>query len=284
MHRVGHFCGAVGPLPARETPWLWFECMTDRRNPDPGEHADDADDTPDHRTGGPQRWQHPSEVGLAVRGRSDRRRSAVIVAGLLLGGVGLLVSGVLLGSMDDAETDDVVADRIEHSVANVVVVQDGVGSTVTGLVLDHDGHLAVRAGALRGAEEIWARCADGQMESASVVAVDPDKDLAVLRLAAPAGRPAQVSEAVPRPGMDVLAVDAVPGAVNTVEATVTTSTSTTPSDRFHAELGSIDDGASLVFDRDGHLMGMSAAGQGAAVVEVRSAAAMMGAARRLLER
>ena len=185
--------------------------------------------------------------------------------------------------MDDTDPDDPVMHRIEQSVANVVVVDDGVAATVTGLVLDHDGHLAVRAGALRGSDEIWARCADGRMESASVVAVDADQDLAVLKLSSPAGSPAEVSEAVPRPGMDVLAVGAVPGAVNTAEATVTTSASTTPPDRFHAELESTADGASLVFDPDGHLMGMSASDGGSVVVEVHSAARMVSTARRLLE-
>ena len=203
----------------------------------------------------------------------------------MLGGVVVLVSGVLLGSMDDHDgPDDVVEHRIEQAVANVVVVDDeGASTIVTGLVIDDQGHVAARAGALRGAEEIWARCADARMESASVVAVDEEHDLAVLRLSSPAGRPAEVSEAVPRPGLDVLAVGAVPGAVTTAEATVSGSDPSTPADRFHAELASPDDRASLVFDVDGRLMGMSSNGPGATVVEVHSAAGMLGAAHRLLD-
>ncbi len=257
--------------------------MTDRRNPDPDDDA--------VRLGPSQRWQHPSEVGLAVRGRTDRRRSTILVTGLLLGGVSLLVSGVLLGSMDHGEGgDDLTEDRIEHAVVNVVVVEDGISSTATGLVIDRDGHVAVRAGALRDADEIWARCADARMDAATVIAVDEDEDLAVLRLSSPGGRPAEVSEAVPRPGMDVLAVDAVPGAVTTVDATVTASGTSTPPDRFHTELASSGHSASLVFDVHGHLMGMSSGGHGvadepgASVVEVHSAAGMIGAAQRLLER
>ena len=251
--------------------------MTIRRNPGPDDDADD-------RSGPSHQWRHPSEVGLAVRGRSDRRRSAVIATGLVLGGVVVLVSGVLLGSMDDPdEPDDVVEHRIEQVVANVVVVDDdGVSSTVTGLVIDDEGHIAASADAVRGAEEIWARCADARMVAASLVA--HDDDLAVLRLSSPAGRPVEVSEAVPSPGLDVLAVGAVPGAVSRAEATVSASDPSTPSDRFHAELASPDDGASLVFDADGRLMGMSTSGPGAAVVEVRTAAGMLGAAHRLLER
>ncbi len=253
--------------------------MTIRRNPGPDDDADD-------RHGPSPQWRHPSEVGLAVRGRSDRRRSTLIATGLVLGGVVVLVSGVLLGSMDDHDgPDDVVEHRIEQAVANVVVVDDeGVSSTVTGLVIDDEGHIAARADALRGAEQIWARCADARMEAAAVVAVDEDQDLAVLRLSSPAGRPVEVSEAVPSPGLDVLAVDAVPGAVSTTEATVSASDPSTPSDRFHAELASPDDGASLVFDADGRLMGMASSRRGSGVVEVHSAAGMLGAAHRLLER
>ena len=254
--------------------------MTVRRDPGAEDGADD-----DLPSGAPQRWQHPSEVGLAVRGRTDRRRSAVIAAGVLLGGLGLLVSGVLLGSMDHAEdADDDVADRIEASVANVVVVEDGVSATVTGLVLDDEGHLVVRATSLGRAEEIWARCADGTMEAASVVARDDTQDLAIVRIESPAGRPPEVSDAMPEPGLDVLAVDAVPGAVTTTEAVVAPSDASTPADRFHAEMTGAGAGPTLVFDVDGALLGMSTHGSDAGhAVEVASAAGMIGAAHRLLE-
>lgn len=252
--------------------------MTIRRNPGPG---DDADDRP----GPPPQWRHPSEVGLAIRGRTDRRRSTVIAVGLLLGGVAVLVSGVLLGSMDDEdEPVDVVEDRIEHAVANVVVVDEGISTTVAGLVVDDDGHVLVRAGSLQHADEIWARCADARMVTATVVASDEAEDLAVLRLSSPQGRPVEVSEVVPRPGLEVLAVDAVPGAVVARAATVAASAPSTPPDRFHAEMASPDDRVSLVFDVDGDLMGMSTGGDASSVVELRSASAMVGAAHRLLER
>ena len=253
--------------------------MTVRRNPGPDDDADD------HIPDAPGRWQHPSEVGLAERGRTDRRRSSVIAVGLVLSGIGLLVSGVMLGSMDaDDEPDDVVADRIEKSVVNIVVDDEGVSSTVTGLVLDDQGHLVVPASTLEGADEIWARCVDGKMQRSDVVARDDEQDLAVVKVASPAGRPVELSSTAPEPGVAVLAVAAVPGGITTSDATVGTSGSSTPADRFHAEPASATAQTALVFDRDGALMGMSTRPSTGSQVEVRSAAGMLSAAQRLLER
>lgn len=253
--------------------------MTDR--PDPGPEGD-----ADLPAGAPQRWQHPSEVGLAQRGRTDRRRTTAIAAGVLLGGLGLLVYGVMLGTMDHADErpDTSVADRIEQSVANVVIVTDGMSATTTGLVLDEGGHLLVSAADLRGADEIWARCADGHLESASLVAVDDDEDLAVVRISSPAGRPAELSEHLPEPGTGVVAADAVPGAVTVGDATVVASTASTPPDRFHAELASPRTGTALLFDEHGALLGLTTtASDDGAPVEVRTAADVLGTARRLIE-
>ena len=62
------------------------------------------------------------------------------------------------------------------------------------------------------------------------------------------------------------------------------SAPSTPPDRFHAVLASTDEAASLLFDLDGRLMGMTTPQRDADVVEVRTASGMLGAARRLLER
>ena len=218
-----------------------------------------------------------------MRGRTDRRRTAIVAAGVLLGGLGLLVSGAWLGSMDDDGEGGDVTSRIEESVANVVVVDEGVSTTTTGLVLDHDGHLVVSASALGGADEIWARCADGRMESATVVAMDEAQDLAVVRIDAVAGRPATVAPMVPTPGAEVVAVESVPGAVTTSDVRVTPSTASTPTDRFHVELASSDGGTSLLFDQAGALVGMTGnETSNGSSTEVRSASSTVGAAKQLI--
>ena len=89
-----------------------------------GGHDPSAEHGPDERALQSGRaWQHPSEVGLATRGRVDRRRSTLIASGVVLGGVGLLLSGLVMGTMDDpasATTSTVPLQRADQSVALVM--------------------------------------------------------------------------------------------------------------------------------------------------------------------
>jgi hypothetical protein len=222
-------------------------------------------------------WAHPSEVGLVTRGRSDRRRSSFIATGVVIGGLGLLLSGVLLGSGDPVGTvsaDSRPIERIERSVATIMTVRDGFSSVRTGLVVDGRGHLVVPADDLRGADEIWVRCHGGPTLRATEIGVDRSSGLGVIRSEKPSGSAPSVADTLPRPGQEVVIARATPSAAVTRPGTVgaevvidgaplgpwerrdrVTTVALEPSaggtDRHRA-----DDG-SLVFDRSGALLGIA---------------------------
>lgn len=180
-------------------------------------------DGPDESTmDAPRTWQHPSEVGLAVRGRVDRRRSALIASGVVLGGLSLLLSGVLLGAMEepgDTTSSTIPAERGAQSVASVMITSDDGMSSATGVVLDDEGHVLVDAAALDGATEIWARCADGELQLATVLGTDARTDLSVLHMESSAGVPASIATTTPAAGADLQLV-ATRGAATTVVPSV----------------------------------------------------------------
>lgn len=191
--------------------------MTGVDEPGP-DHWPDEPDAPAARA-----WQHPSEVGLAQRGRSDRRRSTFIASGVVLGGLGLLLSGVLLGSSDTLTGATRTTHPDERAAASVAAVStegaDGVPRVTAGIVLDHDGHLVVDAASITGdpalavdpssatAEGIWAKCDEGRPQQVELVGVDPATDLAVLRMPEPAGVPASFAASDPVPGASLQVLD-----------------------------------------------------------------------------
>jgi hypothetical protein len=171
---------------------------------DPGPH--DGPDDPTSR--GDRMWQHPSEVGLATRGRADRRRSTLVASGVVLGGLGLLVTGVALGGMKESTVttmSTLPVERAELSVATVSVTDgtDGSTGTVTGVVVDGEGHLIVHSAALGDAESVWAKCGDGDLQPATVLGTDTDTDLTLLQLEDPSGVPVSVSTTLPRAGTEL---------------------------------------------------------------------------------
>ena len=189
---------------------------------DPADGRDDAaGDDDDDRTedpwgagspSGPRTWVHPSELGMDQRGRSDRRRGSLLAGGLVIGGIGLLVAGMLMGIGWGASTDPSAdpMDAAGPSIASLTIVSGGQRSTATGVVVDGDGHIAVHAGALTGATEVWVTCGGRAPERADIVAQDPQSDVAVLRVQTPAGRPATPA-ATPDAGQSVLMVRAGTG-------------------------------------------------------------------------
>lgn len=273
---------------------------------DPG-----PDDGPDP-AGAPaaRAWQHPSEVGLAQRGRTDRRRTTFIASGVLLGGLGLLLSGMLMGASDTpiaASTTTQPGERAEASVATVSLEgDDGAPRVATGVVLDDEGHLVVDASALDGAltratdtSEIWAKCGDATMQQVELVGVDPATTLAVLRMPRPSGVPASFATTTPASGtaLHVHGAGRVFDGTSVSDAIERTSTmgaliSLGP-DRtqlaFGAQVLADDvpaDGALLgaaVFDPSGRLGGLvSSANGGAGTLEVLSAQDVADAADRVL--
>lgn len=105
-------------------------------------------------------WVHPSELGLRTRTRSDRRRGTWLSIGLIVVGIGLLGFGAVMGlsSSGRAATAGSATEAVAATLAEVTVVRGTDRRTVTGVVVDGRGHVAVRAAAVDGADEVWANC------------------------------------------------------------------------------------------------------------------------------
>ena len=202
---------------------------------------------------GDRPWTHPSEVGLATRGNSARRRSSMLATGVVLGGRGLLLSGLVLGTtreepdVESATSEPV--ERIERSLATVVVERDGVRSMASGIVLDDDGHVLVAASEVEGADRVEASCGDSDASEVTTVARDTGSDLAVLRMAHPAGSPIDVAAHEAAAQGRVIVAQATEGGPSMVAAILSEG-------RELAEAAA--EGAHVVFDRSGRFLGMSA--------------------------
>jgi len=171
-----------------------------------------TEDRPDERALQSGRaWQHPSEVGLATRGHADRRRSTMIASGVLIGGLGVLLSGLVIGNLGGPATataSTIPVQRAERSIALVMSYEGDDATSSSGLVLDDEGHLLVDADAVTGADRIWAKCADGEMQPAEVVGEDRSTGLVVLRIDRPRGDPVSVADLPPSPGEELRVVSA----------------------------------------------------------------------------
>lgn len=146
----------------------------------------DGDSQPPART-----WVHPSEVGMAQRKRSDRRRGTLMAAALVLGGVSVLSVCIAmgLGSSPRSAPSRTSRDRnVAATVASLTVVHEGHTSTATGVVIDDDGHIAVRASAVADATDLWASSGDREPKRVKVVATDPRADVAIVAMPEGSGR------------------------------------------------------------------------------------------------
>lgn len=194
-----------------------------------GGGLDDGDDPPP--SGAERSWIHPSEAGLVRRGHRDRQRSArlaglFIVAGLVLlgGAAGLGLGREEVGDAPDVTDDAPLRDMVAASVAAVTVMAGGTERSLTGIVLDDDGHVVVGADGLTGADAVWVSCGGEPPVPAAVIAADPGSGVAVVRTEHPAGRPFAVGEP-PRPGAPATEVRAAPGeAPPVVQPVVLTAT------------------------------------------------------------
>lgn len=257
---------------------------------------------------GERPWQHPSEVGLAQRGRVDRKRSTLIASGVLLGGIGLLLSGVVLGTMEEpatATTSTLPLERAELSVAHVMADGDP-SHAATGVVLDDRGHVLVDGDAVEGVDAVWVRCSGAaQGAMATVVARDETTDLAVLQLPEPSGVPASVASDTPGDGTelrlvragerptDALLLSATSESSRTERSGQLITLSRTEQPRHFLATVTGDAGADpsrggMVFDRSGRLSGVvtsdGAAGADDTTVRVLAAADAVAAAEEMLGR
>jgi hypothetical protein len=196
---------------------------------------------------------------------------------VLIGGLGILVTGVMLGSMDDADlgpTTTTPVDGAARSVAHVSVVDGDRTSIVTGVVLDDRSHVLLPAAAIEGADEVWVRCEDGKAEATETVGRDESTGLAVVRVDHPAGLPARDLDPLPDDGTEIVAVHAKAGTgmstrpgVVVGEKNDSTFVAFPPTSSLRAEVRAqteIDDVADVpaldggvVFDRGGRWVGLT---------------------------
>jgi S1-C subfamily serine protease len=259
-------------------------------------------------------WRHPSEVGLAARGRVDRRRSGYVAAGVLLGGLGVLFSGVLMGHLGRPGSEPLgpitAARPTEHAVATVTF--DGGGDdaamTLTGVVVDDDGHVVTRAAALGDAPDgstVTVRCGDGPDTTATVVGTDPETGLTLLRAEDGEGIAPVLAHRLPRSSERVELVGATPTGTRRASAELAPRTAVLASfglgDAQGPRLllepdphGERIAGDAAVFDADGRLVGLALAdpadasggagrGSASAPAEVLPVAVVMDAATRILD-
>jgi S1-C subfamily serine protease len=197
----------------------------------------------------------------------------MLATGVVLGGLGLLLSGLALGSTREEPTSETAdpepVERIEQSLATVVVERGGTRSTASGVVLDGQGHVLVPASALDGAERVEASCGDSEASAVTTVARDPASNLAVLRMDRPAGTPIAVAaDQAAAQGRVILARATEEGA-STVAAVLSEG------ERLVAAAAQ---DSQVVFDRSGRFLGMSAEDG-----ELTPATELLAAARTLMD-
>jgi len=139
----------------------------------------------------------------------DRMRSILLL--LVLGLLVILGAVVPIAAQSDEAviaSDDIfteVYDEVSPSVVSISVVarrpesgfrgqDDTVISGGTGFVLDQEGHIMTNNHVVAGATEIEVSFIDGTLATAQIIGLDPDSDLAVLRVDLPE---AQLSELQP---------------------------------------------------------------------------------------
>lgn len=243
-------------------------------------------------------WTHPSEIGLATRGSVDRRRSSILATGVVLGGLGLLLSGMLLGSGDGDQRVSATSERterIERSVLTVISVHDGTTSLHAGLAVDHAGHVLVPIDAVRDADSLWVQGAGGVSTRADAVTLDERTAFGVVRTHEPAGTPPRISEGPPTPGQEVLLVRCGKDGPTTRSGRIGSEVlvgKLPPAPWTHHVVATPvttgGDGSSageLVFDASGRLLGLSRdrRAEGAVVGDAPGASRVMHPARDLLE-
>ncbi|GIF66507.1 hypothetical protein Ais01nite_45420 [Asanoa ishikariensis] len=180
----------------------------------------------------------PATAGPA--GGSGRGRPRWLVAGLATVGVSA-VTGALAGgwagggdgnqgqtaqapppaTATPAPAGGMPGDLVGAAAAalpGVVSVRAGT-SGGSGFVTNQSGHVITNNHVVAGASTVSVVGADGRRRTAEVIGRDPGNDIAVLRVATPAGlRPLAFAAAAPRVGEPVLAVGSPLGLSGTVTA------------------------------------------------------------------
>lgn len=167
-------------------------------------HHDGAVDFGDPRgasaTDAQRQWTHPSEMGMQARVRVDRRRSRVMVIGLVAVGAGVLLTTAAVAAMisgSEPATPIAAADvPLSDSLALVDVTgANGDSAHVTGLLVDDGRHVLVVGDGFEATDQL-AVSIGGARTNGTVAARDPYVDLMLLELETPSGSAPEMS---PRP-------------------------------------------------------------------------------------
>ena len=229
-------------------------------------------------------WQHPSEAGRAQLDHSDRRRGLRLSALLVLAGFGLLVVGIAIGRSDRGQTETAgPSDRIGPTVATIAFDDGGQTQMATGVAVDRRGHVLVRASLIGGATRLRAACAGHDPVSARVVAVDAVDDVALVRMSGTSCRTAPTA-ASPKVGSRIMAVRADEDGTRLMwrNGNVrSTGVDLMREDGVVAEVFQTDAtgiehrGDGVVFNSDGHFVGIVAAGPDDGKVAVLAGSALL---------
>ena len=214
-------------------------------------------------------WQHPSEAGRAKADDTDRRRGVRLSLLLVLAGAGLLALGIAIGRADrDQAQTAAPSEKIGPTVATIAFSSGGQTQMATGVAVDRNGHVLVRASLLEGARRLRAACAGHAPAAATVVAVDEVDDVALVRMSGSSCRTVPVATK-PKVGTEVMAVRADDDGTRLMwrNGNVrTTGQDLTRDDGVVAEVFQTDAagigerGDGVVFTRDGEFVGVVAAG------------------------
>jgi S1-C subfamily serine protease len=82
----------------------------------------------------------------------------------------------------------ITSTAIHREVIGFRVLDTPLQGTGSGFIWDKDGHVVTNYHVARGASELQVRLSDGTSWKADTVGVEPDKDVAVLKIDAPAGK------------------------------------------------------------------------------------------------
>ena len=154
-----------------------------------GTHRPPAD-LPQGTPPGQRGWTHPSEAGLHRRLETDRRRSRLLVLGLVAvcGGV-LLGFAAVVPSWTGTDAPDAATTSRTALGGSLAMVEDpGApgGEAVTGLVVD-DGRHVIAPGAAPGPRSDVEVELGGARATGTPVATDDATGLVLLRLSTPLG-------------------------------------------------------------------------------------------------
>lgn|GEM_PF-7099947 len=171
------------------------------------EWRNEPSDIPRPLPQGDRVWQHPSERGMVERHDSDRRRGARVSLALVVAGASLLVLGIAVGKAD-RNVSEVTSpsDRIGSTVVTIAITNNGRTQMATGIALDAQGDVLIRASLVDGADRLRAGCVGRAPSVAQLIGRDSVADVAVLKMSSSTCKTATTATTNAKVGEPVIAV------------------------------------------------------------------------------